>query len=238
MNILGYTISTLYPLWPVTGQTIINTINPHSFCVAQKDATFSTALKTAHYLIPDGTGIVLAAKVLHGKTIPRITGADMHQHLLEEAQKHGLRVFYLGASDKTLLLIKVKIASLYPAITVASFSPPYKDVFSNEDNRQMQEQVNNFAPHILFVGMTAPKQEKWVLANKDHLNANIICSIGAVFGFFAGTTKRPGKFWQKAGLEWLPRLLREPRRLWRRTFISTPQFLWYLLKAKLSNQQA
>ena len=95
----------------------------------------------------------------------------------------------------------------------------------------MLEKVNDFKPDILFVGMTAPKQEKWVFANKDNIDANTIVSIGAVFDFYAGTIKRPGNFWVSIGLEWLPRFLREPKRLARRNLVSSPKFLleiiWY-----------
>ena len=97
----------------------------------------------------------------------------------------------------------------------------------------MVEAVNNFKPQILFVGMTAPKQEKWVYTHKSQLDAKIICSIGAVFDFYAGTVKRPGKFWIQLGLEWFPRLLREPKRLWRRNFVSTPLFLWDVCLEKI-----
>jgi N-acetylglucosaminyldiphosphoundecaprenol N-acetyl-beta-D-mannosaminyltransferase len=93
--------------------------------------------------------------------------------------------------------------------------------------------INNFAPDILFVGMTAPKQEKWVYLNKSQINAKIICSIGAVFDFYSGNIKRPNQFWINLGLEWLIRFLKEPRRLFNRNFISTPLFLFYVLKAKL-----
>ena len=85
--------------------------------------------------------------------------------------------------------------------------------------------VNSFAPDALFVGMTAPKQEKWVHEHRDRLNAPLICPVGAVFDFYAGTVRRSGEFWIRMGLEWLPRLIREPKRLWRRNFISTPLFL-------------
>jgi N-acetylglucosaminyldiphosphoundecaprenol N-acetyl-beta-D-mannosaminyltransferase len=81
--------------------------------------------------------------------------------------------------------------------------------------------------------MTAPKQEKWVYENQENLNANVIASIGAVFDFYAGTVKRSGKIWIKLGLEWLPRLLRNPNRLWKRNVISTPTFLWDMLKTKI-----
>ena len=92
--------------------------------------------------------------------------------------------------------------------------------------------VNKCKPDILFVGMTAPKQEKWVHTNNTFLDVKVITCIGAVFDFYAGTVKRSSPFWIKLGLEWLPRLLREPKRLWKRNFVSTPLFLWDLLKAK------
>ena len=113
-----------------------------------------------------------------------------------------------------------------------TFSPPYKDSFSKKENDFIINLINDFQPNILFVGMTAPRQEKWVYSNKERLSANIICSIGAVFDFFAGTQKRAGRLWLKFNLEWLYRLLNNPFRLYKRTFISLPQFLFYTLLNK------
>ncbi|MDN3620290.1 WecB/TagA/CpsF family glycosyltransferase [Polaribacter undariae] len=211
---------------------IINTINPHSYCEAKKDPFFSQALNESNVLLPDGTGIVLATKVLNGKVIKKIAGADVHQFLLEEAALKKLNVFYLGASENTLSLINTRIKKEFPSITVNSYSPPYKPEFSKEDNVKMIAAVNKWKPDILFVGMTAPKQEKWVHTNSVFLDVKVITCIGAVFDFYAGTVKRSSPFWIKLGLEWLPRLLREPKRLWKRNFVSTPLFLWDLLKAK------
>ncbi|MDF4221138.1 WecB/TagA/CpsF family glycosyltransferase [Maribacter sp. M208] len=101
----------------------------------------------------------------------------------------------------------------YPNVTFGIYSPPYKPEFSEEDNSKMIEAVNAFQPDVLFVSMTAPKQEKWSHANKDLLVAKIICSIGAVFDFYAGTVECPNKIWQDLGLEWLGRLLKEPKRM-------------------------
>ncbi len=92
--------------------------------------------------------------------------------------------------------------------------------------------INDFSPDVLFVGMTAPKQEKWLHEFKDRLNFDVASSIGAVFDFYVGTVKRPSKIWIKLHLEWLPRLLKEPKRLWRRNFISTPLFFFEILKFK------
>jgi N-acetylglucosaminyldiphosphoundecaprenol N-acetyl-beta-D-mannosaminyltransferase len=212
---------------------IINTINPHSYCVAKEDDQFAKALLTSEYLMPDGSGIVLAKKILQGKRIKKIAGADIHEFLLQKANDNGWKVFYLGASESTLQLIKERALKEYPNIQLSNYSPPYKPEFSEVDTAEMIDRVNAFKPDVLFVGMTAPKQEKWVYKNRSRLEATTITSIGAVFDFYAGTVKRSGKIWIDLGLEWLPRLVREPKRLWKRNFISTPLFLWYLTRARL-----
>lgn len=235
MTLFNYTISTELPSVNLEKKLIVNTINPHSYCVAKKDKVFKEALCRSDMLLPDGIGIVFSVKALLGKTIKRITGSDLHLHLLNIAQQNQFKVFYLGASVETLLCIKQKVAIEFPDVKVDFFSPPFKREFSVDDNREMVSHINSFKPHILFVGMTAPKQEKWVFLNENYIDAKMICSIGAVFDFYTGKIKRPGKFWQKFGLEWFPRLLNEPRRLFRRNFISTPHFLWdvFVLKIKM-----
>ena len=192
---------------------------------------FNEALHSSDILLPDGTGIVLASKIVNNKKINKIAGADIHQYLLKQANLKSQKVFYLGASHCTLLLIEGKVKKEFPNITVSSFSPPYKPQFSEIETAQMLEKVNDFKPDILFVGMTAPKQEKWVFINKKNIDANTIVSIGAVFDFFAGTIQRPSAIWVSLGLEWFPRFLKEPKRLARRNLVSTPKFLleiiWY-----------
>jgi N-acetylglucosaminyldiphosphoundecaprenol N-acetyl-beta-D-mannosaminyltransferase len=221
---------------PLDKKCVINTINPHSYCVTKEDAVFKAALLAGDVLLPDGFGIVLATKVLTGKKIDKIAGADIHHYLLEQANKKQQRVFYLGASTATLKLIEARLQKEFPAITVGSYSPPYKPTFTAEDTRAMLVAVSLFKPDFLFVGMTAPKQEKWVYTNKDHIDATVITSIGAVFDFYAGTVKRSSPFWIKIGLEWLPRLVREPKRLWRRNFVSTPTFVFEIINEKFKSR--
>lgn len=233
VSVLGYNIATRISDLIRQSQTIINTLNPHSYCVAKTDKQFQEALKTSDVLLPDGIGIVFAAKWLAGKRIPKIAGSDLHAHLIDKANQEGLKVFYLGASEETLDKIKNRLTIEQPNCIAGFYSPPFKNEFSLEDNRQMIRAINAFAPDILFVGMTAPKQEKWVHAHKLQIDAKVICSIGAVFDFYAGTVKRSHPIWIKMGLEWLPRLLKEPRRLARRNFISTPQFLFDVARAKV-----
>ena len=234
INVFGYDIfNSKLTTISTNKRVVINTINPHSYCVALKDSVFRDALLDSDILLPDGIGIVYASRILKNKKIKKISGADIHQHLINKANVEGGKVFYLGASTSTLKKIGSNIKLNYPNIQLETFSPHFKPQFSAKDTSKMVEAVNAFQPDYLFVGMTAPKQEKWVYENRNKLNATLICSIGAVFDFYAGTVQRSSQFWISLGLEWFPRLLREPKRLWRRNFISTPRFIIDVLGMKL-----
>jgi N-acetylglucosaminyldiphosphoundecaprenol N-acetyl-beta-D-mannosaminyltransferase len=239
INIMGYKVfndelSTIN--LKKSNKQIINTINPHSYVTAKSDSLFKEALLASDTLIADGSGIVIAAKQIHDENISKIAGADLHNYLLSELNKQQGSVFYMGAATDTLQKIRERLATDFPNIKVGSYSPPYKETFSNEDNKVILEQINSFSPDVLFIGMTAPKQEKWLYQHREQLSFKIASSIGAVFDFYAGTVDRPSRLWIEIHLEWLPRLLKEPRRLWRRNFVSTPIFLFDLVKAKLSNK--
>lgn len=219
-----------------SSKTVINTINAHSYIVAKTDILFKEALVNSDVLLPDGEGIVLMAKVLNKKKINKIAGADIHKHLLEEADKNGLKCFYLGASNQTLQLINEKLSKVYKNTSFHFFSPPFKAVFSEEDSLSMINAINTVKPDILFVGMTAPKQEKWVHEHKNQINTNIICSIGAVFDFIAETKKRAPQWIINCKLEWLYRSF-TAWRLTKRYMYSTPLFLFELYKLKYFNKK-
>jgi N-acetylglucosaminyldiphosphoundecaprenol N-acetyl-beta-D-mannosaminyltransferase len=212
---------------------IINTINPHSYVTAKEDSKFQKALYASDILIPDGSGIVIAAKQLHNKKIKKIAGYDLHMHLLDKMNKKSGKVFYMGASEETLKKIEAKIARVYPDIQVKSYSPPYKDVFTEEENREIISSINSFKPDVLFIGMTAPKQEKWLYDNEGSIEFTIASSIGAVFDFYAEVVPRPSDIWIRLHLEWFVRLVAEPRRLWKRNFISAPKFLYEIFLYKI-----
>jgi N-acetylglucosaminyldiphosphoundecaprenol N-acetyl-beta-D-mannosaminyltransferase len=216
---------------------VVDTLNPHSYVMARKDKRFQEALKTADWLIPDGVGIKYAARLLEKRVIEKIAGSDLHEIIISSLDKRGGSCFYLGSSEETLTKISERLAGEHPALRAGTYSPPFKEAFSEEENNAMISAVNSFSPDVLFVGMTAPKQEKWVHENRKRLNAPLICPIGAVFDFYAGTVQRSRQFWIRLGLEWLPRLLREPRRLWKRNFVSTPLFLWYILLEKIQDKR-
>ncbi|WCT10729.1 WecB/TagA/CpsF family glycosyltransferase [Mucilaginibacter jinjuensis] len=233
-NISGYHLySEPLSVLPVKPQLLINTINQYSYCIANQDPEFKKSLQESDVLLPDGIGVVMAIRFLTGKKVEKIAGADLHQYLLHSLNESNGKCFYLGASNFTLEKIKARVNVEYPNIKVQTYSPPFKKVFSVEDNKKIFAVINAFRPDVLFVGMTAPKQEVWATKNKLKLNAKLICSIGAVFDFYAGTTKRPNKIWINLGMEWLGRLTSEPVRLWKRYLYFGPVFAGLILKEKL-----
>ena len=211
------------------GKKLINTINAHSYNTALKDKLFAEALQRGDALIPDGASIVMACRWLKAKSQPkeRIAGWDLFVMEMERLNRKGGKCFFMGSSEKVLGLIKERTKAVYPNITVETYSPPYKPEFSEEDNRAIIEAINRADPDLLWIGMTAPKQEKWTYTHWDELK--IRChtgTIGAVFDFFAGTVERAPEWWQKHSLEWLYRLLKEPKRMWKRYIIGNTLFLW------------
>lgn len=139
-------------------------------------------------------------------------------------------VMFMGSSQKVLDLIVKRAAKVYPHLKVVTYSPPYKPEFSEEDNKAIIDAINAADPDLLWIGMTAPKQEKWTYSHWDELNIHChVGTIGAVFDFFAGTVERAPMWWQRHGLEWLYRLLKEPKRMWRRYIIGNALFLFNVI---------
>lgn len=139
-------------------------------------------------------------------------------------------VMFMGSSEKVLDLIVKRAAEVYPHLKVVTYSPPYKPEFSEEDNKAIIDAINAADPDLLWIGMTAPKQEKWTYSHWDELNIHChVGTIGAVFDFFAGTVERAPVWWQRHGLEWLYRLLKEPKRMWRRYIIGNALFLFNVI---------
>lgn len=223
------------------GKLLINTINAHSYNTAQNDKLFAEALTNGDVLIPDGVSIVKACRWIKAKSQPkeRVAGWDLFsfemdrlermsaEQIEKDKESRPLRVMFMGSSQKVLDLIERRMAVEYPHLDTVVYSPPYKPEFSDEENATMIGAINDASPDLLWIGMTAPKQEKWTYAHWKELDIHChVGTIGAVFDFFAGTVERAPAWWQRHGLEWLYRLIKEPRRMWRRYMIGNIKFLW------------
>lgn len=210
------------------GKLLINTINAHSYNTALKDDFFAEALMKGDALIPDGASIVMACRKLKAKSQPkeRIAGWDLFTMEMERLNRKGGTCFFMGSSEKVLKLIREKGKTVYPNIRIETYSPPYKPEFSEAENREIIEAINRANPDLLWIGMTAPKQEKWAYRHWNELRIHCHCgTIGAVFDFFAGTMERAPMWWQEHSLEWLYRLIKEPKRMWRRYIIGNTLFI-------------
>lgn len=244
-NILGYlvddstaqqTCDRIFDVLQMPGKQYLACLNPHSYVESLKDSYFTQALQAANWLVPDGIGVVYASKLLGGDISERVTGSDIFYGLHQRMNAQGgMKVFFLGSSDQTLADIRQRMAQDYPNITVAgTYSPPFKPEYSRAELDEMITAVNAVKPDVLWVGMTAPKQEKWIFDNLERLDVKFAGAVGAVFDFYTGRVKRSHPLFQRMGLEWLPRLLQQPKRLWKRMFVSAPIFVLHVLKQRFS----
>ncbi|MBR4650927.1 MAG: WecB/TagA/CpsF family glycosyltransferase [Prevotella sp.] len=228
------------------GKLLINTINAFSYNNAQKDEAFAMALVNGDVLIPDGMSVVKACQWLGNPDAPkeRVAGWDLFMHEmkklnalkpLETSIHHERkRVLFFGSSERVLELIRERTKKDFPNLEVVTYSPPYKDEFSEEESKAMVDFINDADPDLMWVGMTAPKQEKWTYQHWQEMNIRChVGTVGAVFDFYAGTLKRAPLWWQQHGIEWLYRLMKEPRRMWKRYIIGNVEFLWYVIGEKL-----
>ncbi len=218
-KVLGYEVFSekLDVINPSIPKVLINTFSPNSYGLALKDKEFQDSLKKADILVLDGVGIAFGSIILNRKNIRKIAGQDCFDFLMAKANSYHWKVFFLGSSTETLKKITDRVRKEFPNVKTGSYSPPFKPVFSNEENNSIRDAINNFSPDVLFIGMTAPKQEKWAYQNRDFVNARIISTIGNVFDWYAGNSKRPAKIWIKLRLEWFARIFMRPEILKRNT---------------------
>lgn len=210
-------------------------MNPRSYAVAKRDFGFASALHGADWLIPDGTGIVLASRLrrraVRERVTERVTGSDVFLGVNEALErKGGGTVFLLGTSDGTLALVRARMQRDFPTVRVLGFhsSPPQASA-SEAAGDEMIARINEVRPDVLWVGMPAPEQERWLHDNKDRLGVKFAAAIGDVLDSYGG---------QRPGLEWLPRFLREPRRAGQATFASALVLLWDVLTGATAGRTA
>lgn len=213
--------------------------NVWSTVLMQKDQDFKMINNRSTLAIPDGMPLVWVSR-LYKRPIPeRVTGTDLFFGCARLSEKNGYIVFLLGSTDEVLEAMSQNLHEEYPKLIIAgTYAPPYKDIFSEEDNLHIISAINAAQPDVLWVGLTAPKQEKWIRDNLDRLEVPVAIGVGAVFDFVAGKIKRAPVWMQRLGLEWFHRLNHEPRRLWRRYMIGNTQFIWMVLQEIFRKRRA
>jgi N-acetylglucosaminyldiphosphoundecaprenol N-acetyl-beta-D-mannosaminyltransferase len=214
--------------------SVINTLNPHSFVTQRSDRDFRDALAASDYVVPDGEGVVLANNLLCDKPLSKLSGFDVFLECSRRANTSNFGVFFLGSTQAVLEKVQLRFLYDFPNAPVSVFSPPFRREFTRSDVVEMVERIQASGARFVFVGLTAPKQEKLIAQLRLEVKNRIFVGIGAVFDFYAGTVQRPSLFWQKIKLEWAVRFLREPVRLFRRNFVSTPVFIVIMLSKAFS----
>lgn len=203
--------------------------NVHMTIEAHKDPSFLEKLDKADLVLADGKPIAIACKLLHHKKQERISGMDFTPRILEKANEKKLSVFVYGSTDDVIGSVKEKIAIAYPAVYFAgAISPPFRNLTDDEIKIDI-EKINRSGAHIVFVALGCPKQEKWIAINSGKLNA-VLLAIGAALPVLAGIEKRAPTWMQHLALEWLYRLIQQPRRLFSRYLYTNSRFLVLLCR--------
>ena len=202
-------------------------------------SVFNPAVKAdlngADIATPDGMPVVWALRSFGFPTQQRVYGPTLMLHLCRMAAKEKFRIFLYGARQSTLDLLVANLTRQIPGLEIAgAFSPPFRPLTASE-RLEVQRRIMESGADLVFIGLSTPRQERWMAENRRHLRGKILVGVGAAFDFHAGTLKQAPPWMQKRGLEWLFRLTMEPRRLWKRYLLVTPVFLplWALQKAKL-----
>jgi len=191
--------------------------NPHSIVMCHRDADMMSATMGAELVLADGVGIVIAARLLGRRpACGRVPGPEFMLQLLDIGRTQGLRHFLYGAAPHVLSRLRERLIARFPELIICgAYSPPFHEVDAEEDSRIIHL-MSDAKPDVVWVGLGAPKQEKWIAAHLGRIDATVMIGVGAAFDFHAGAVPWAPKWIRAAGLEWAYRLLWEPRRLWRR----------------------
>jgi N-acetylglucosaminyldiphosphoundecaprenol N-acetyl-beta-D-mannosaminyltransferase len=190
---------------------------------------FQSVVNDADLVVPDGKPLAVGLKLLGNKSGQQVRGADITRELLKYCSNNGIVLGFYGGSQEAINRIKEMVSKDYPDIKLGcAISPPFRKLSVQEDNDYI-EQINKSGVQILLVGLGCPKQEQWMAQHKGRVKA-VMVGVGAVFDFLSGTKSEAPKLIQIIGLEWLYRLLSEPKRLWRRYAVYNPRFIWNFSK--------
>lgn len=211
-----------------TAPHAVFTPNSEIIMVAYKDEAFCKELNDASLVIPDGIGVVYASRILKAPLPERVAGFDLASRLIEKLSGGEKSFYFFGGKPGVAETAKENLLKKYPDLNICGLSDGY---FDEEKEKAIIEDIKEKKPDVLFVCLGAPKQEKWINEHKDELGAKVLMGIGGSLDVFAGTVDRAPEFYQKHGLEWLYRLLKQPSRFMR--MLALPKFgLTVLFKGK------
>jgi N-acetylglucosaminyldiphosphoundecaprenol N-acetyl-beta-D-mannosaminyltransferase len=207
---------------PRATHTVI-TANASHLCMMRHDPQLAMSCGAAHLTVADGMSVVWALRASGQPAPERVAGVDLMAHLLAASPKHRLRVYLLGARREVVTALVKTIRTLYPTIEIAGFRDGY---FGPDDHLKIVEEIRTSQAHILFVGMPSPFKEVWCERHRERLNVPVVIGVGGSFDVLAGFIRRAPVWVQAVGLEWLWRLLMEPRKLWKRYLTTNSEFIW------------
>lgn len=202
--------------------------NVHTTVMAHDNEDYQTIQNSAAMALPDGKPLSVVSRKRGHKNAERVTGPDLMGELFAVTGERALRHYFYGATEETLELLKIKLQEKYPGIQIVGmYSPPFRPL-SEEEDKAVVEKINEATPDIVWIGLGAPKQENWMHAHQGKVNA-VMVGVGAGFDYHAGNIKRAPKWMQKCSLEWLYRLMQDPKRLFKRYFVTNFKFLYLIL---------
>ena len=205
----------------------------HNVMESQRDPALRRIHNAAGMVTPDGMPLVWLLWAGGHRSADRVYGPDLMLALLGRSVDRGYRHFLYGSSEATLARLKANLHARFPGLDiVGAYSPPFRPLTADED-AAVVEMINAARPDVVWVGLGAPKQERWMAEHRDQLQAPVLIGVGAAFDFHAGAVRQAPRFIQRSGVEWLFRLAMEPRRLWRRYLRDNPAFLWCISGQKL-----
>ena len=198
--------------------------NVHSVVTATQDTEFGRVVNQADMVTPDGAPVAWMLRRLGSAGQQRINGPDLMWRYCEQAQTRDEAIFFYGSTEQTLVKLKARLLAAFPGLKIAgAISPPFRALTPAEDE-DIVAQINASGAGVVWVSLGCPKQELWMAAHRGRINA-VMVGVGAAFDYHAGTIKRAPKWMQDCGLEWLHRLVSEPRRLWKRYLVTNSLFV-------------
>ena len=220
--------------WRADGSSHYVTItNPYCVRQCQLDPEVRKATEVADMTLPDGVGVILAARVLGHPHKGRVTGPTLMLRLCDWGRKHGYRHYFYGGAEGVADRLAKRLCKMYPSLEVAgTYCPPFRP-FTEEENSKIVEQINSTKPDIVWVGLGSPKQEKWMVVYQDRIKATVRIGVGAAFDFHSGNVKWAPPWVRKLGFEWLYRTMYQPRKGWQRikgTWSFMVQVFWLKIK--------